>query len=201
MRFLGSVFNNGVALRQNGGHHDIHGCAYRYHVQIDVGPGQTSPGDCGVDVAALGGDAGPQRGKSLYVLVNGADAAEVAAAGHGHLRLAEAAQQSADEVIGGPQLPAEFIGGTGSMDMAAVDLHRMAVDGADGSAQLLQNLQNGGNVGDLGNIFDTANAVYQNGGGNDGDSGIFSAADLYLAEKGLAAVYDIFCQNYDLISR
>ena len=87
------------------------------------------------------------------------------------------------------------------MDMAAVDLHRMAVDGADGSAQLLQNLQNGGNVGDLGNIFDTANAVYQNGGGNDGDSGIFSAADLYLAEKGLAAVYDIFCQNYDLISR
>ena len=87
------------------------------------------------------------------------------------------------------------------MDMAAVDFHRMTVDGADGGAQLLQNLQNRRYIGNLGDIFNAADAVHQDGGGNDGHGCVLRAADLHFAEKGLTAVYDIFCQNYDLISR
>ena len=127
-------------LGQNGGHHDVHGSAHGYHVQVDVGAGEAAFLHGSVDIAALDGDAGAQGGKSLDMLVNGPDAAEIAAAGHGDLRLAEAAQQSADQVIGGPQLPAELIGGAGGVDMAAVDLHGVAVDGADACTQLLQDL-------------------------------------------------------------
>ena len=84
--------------------------------------------------------------------------------------------------------------------MAAVDFHGVGIEGADAGAQLLQNFQNGGNVGNLGDIFDAADAVYQNGGGDNGDGGVFRTADFYLTEEGLAAVYNIFCQRSDLIS-
>ena len=83
------------------------------------------------------------------MLVDGADAAEIAAAGHGNLCPAETAQQSADEIVA-RSFREKLIRGPGGVDMAAVDLHRVAVDGADGRAKLLQNLQNRGNVGDLG---------------------------------------------------
>ena len=86
------------------------------------------------------------------------------------------------------------------MDVTAVNLHRVAVDGADGRAKLLQNLQNRGNVGDLGDVFNAADAVHQNGGGNNGNGGVLRTADLHLAEQRLASVYDVFCQRSDLVS-
>ena len=72
--------------------------------------------------------------------------------------------------------------------MAAVDLHRVAVDGADGRAKLLQNLQNRGNVGDLGDVFDPADPVHQQSGGDDSHSGIFGAADVDLTGEPVPAV-------------
>lgn len=77
----------------------------------------------------------------------------------------------------------------------------MTVDGADGGAQLLQNLQNRRYIGNLGDIFNAADTVYQNGGRNDSNGGVLRAADLHLAEQGLTAVNDIFCQARDLVSR
>ena len=102
MRLLGGVFNHGVALGQYGGHHDVHGGADGHDIQIDVGAGEAAGLHGGIDVAPLGGNAGAQRAKALYVLVNGADAAEIAAAGHGDLGSAEAPQQRADEIVGRP---------------------------------------------------------------------------------------------------
>ena len=148
----------------------------------------------GVDKAALHHHLGAQGGKALDVLVDGADA-EVAAAGHGHFSLAEAAQQRADEIIGGADLAGQVIAGAGGTDVAAIDLHRVAVDGADGSAQLLQDLQAQRHIGDLGDVFDPAGAVHQQGGGDNGNGGVFSAADLNFTKQGFSALYNIFCQS------
>ena len=200
MRFLGAIFDHRVPLGQNSGHHDVHGSAYGHHVQVDVGPGETAGLHDGIDIAALSGNTGAQSGKALYMLVDGADAAEIAAAGHGNLCPAETAQQSADEIVGSPELPGKLIRGPGGVDVTAVNLHRVAVDGADGRAKLLQNLQNRGNVGDLGDVFNAADAVHQNGGGNNGNGGVLRTADLHLAEQRLASVYDVFCQRSDLVS-
>ena len=87
------------------------------------------------------------------------------------------------------------------MDMGAVDLHRVGIDGTDTGAQLLQNFQAHSHIGDLGDIFNTAHAVYQQCGGDDRDRGILGAADLHFAKQGLTALYNIFCQILTLSSR
>ena len=78
--------------------HNVHGSAHGHHVQIDVGPLQMTVLGPGVDVAALHGHLRAHGGKALDMLVDG-PRAEVTAAGHGDLRPAESAEQSADEVI------------------------------------------------------------------------------------------------------
>ena len=50
-------------------------------------------------------------------------------------------------------------------------------------------------------FINAADTVYQNSGRNDGNGGVLRAADLHLAEQGLTAVNDIFCQARDLVSR
>lgn len=115
--------------------------------------------------------------------------------GHGNFRPAETAQQGAHQIIRGANLPGQLLGGPGGMDAAAVDLHRVAVDGADLSAQLLQNLQAAGHIGNLGNVFNTAGAVHHQGGGNNGNSGVFCAGDLYFTKQGFSTLYNIFCQS------
>lgn len=82
---------------------------------------------------------------------------EVAPAGHGDFRLTEAAQQGADQVVGGADFPGQLIAGPGGVDMAGVNLHRVAVDGTDVGTQLFQNAQTERHVGNLGNILNAAN--------------------------------------------
>ena len=201
MRLLGSVLDDGVAFRPDGGHHDIHGSAHGDHIQIDVGALEAAGLRGSVDEAALHHDLGAKRGKALHVLVDGAHP-EVAAAGHGDLRLAEAAQERTNQIIGGPHLPGQLIGGSGGADAAGVDLHCMAVDDADAGTQMLQNLQGQRHIGDLGDIFDPADPVHQQSGGNDGNGGVFGAADLYFTKQGMTTLYNILCQSrYPLFKR
>ena len=141
-----------------------------------------------MDKAALHNDLGAQGGKALHMLVDGAETAEVAAAGHGDLRPAEAAQQGAHQIVGGADLPRGILLGTGGVDLPAVDLHRVAVDGADVGAQLLQDTQAKGHVGDLGDVFNTADAVHHEGGGDNGNSGILRADDLYFTKQGFSTL-------------
>ena len=193
VRLLGRVFDHGVSLRQNGGHHDVHGRAHGNHIQIDAGAVEPGSLTGGVDKAALHHHVRAQRGKALDVLVDGAHA-EVAAAGHGDLRPVEPAQQGADQIIGRADAPRQLIGGAGGADVGAVDLHRVGIDCAHARAQLSQDLQKKLHVGDLRDILDTANAVHQQRGGQDGHRRVLRAADLHLAEQGLSAPDHILCQ-------
>ena len=201
MGLLGRVFNNGIALRPDGGHHDVHGSAHRHHVQIDAGALQAAVLCGGVDKAAFHHHLGAQGGEALHVLVDGADA-EIAAAGHGALCLAEPAKQCADEIVGGPHLPGQLIGGPGGADVAGVDLHRVAVDDTDARAQMLQNLQGQRHIGDLGDVLDPADPVHQQRGGENGDSSVLGAADLYFTKQGMTTLHNILCQSrYPLFKR
>ena len=67
--------------------------------------------------------------------------------------------------------------------------------GADVGAQLFQNLQTQRHIGDLGDIFNAADTVHHQRGGDDGDGGVFRAADLYFTKQGITALYYIFCQT------
>ena len=86
------------------------------------------------------------------------------------------------------------------MDGVAVELHRVAVQHADAGAQLLQNGEEQGHVADLGDVLDAADAVHQQGGGDDGDGGVLRAADGYFAEQRMAAVDNVFVQGSSLFS-
>ena len=127
---------------------------------------------------------------------------EAAAAGHSDFRLAETAKQRADEIIGGTDLPGQLIRGAGRADMGAVDLHRVAIDCTDVGTQLFQNLQTQRHIGDLGNIFNAADTVHHQCGGDDGNGGVFRAADIYFTKQGRTALYYILCQIvYPLLKR
>ena len=191
---LGGVFNHRHTLGQHGGQHDVHGGPHGYDVQIDVGALHPAFFGPGVDKAAPHVHLGAHGHKALDVLVDGPPA-EVAAPRRGHLGGTEPAQQGADEVIGGPDLPGQLLGHPGVSDMGAVHVHRGAVDGAHVGAQLLEDIQNQGHIADLGNIFNAAAAVHQQGGGNDSDSGVLRAADVDFTKQRFSAVNHIFCQS------
>ena len=193
VRLLGGVLNDGHAVGQHGGQHDVHGSPHGHHVQIYLSAGQTAAGHFGADEAAAHIHVGPHGHKALHMLVNG-PSAQVAAPGQGDLRPAEASQQSAHQVVAGADLPGQLVGDLPVADVGTVDVHGGAVDGADVRPQLLEDLENQSHVADLGNIFNAAYPVHQKGGGDDGDSGVFGAADGDASTKGLSALNVIFCQ-------
>ena len=190
VRLLRRIFDDGRAVRQSRGHHDVHGRADGDHVEINVRALHAPALGGGADVVALA-HGRTHGGKALDVLVDGAGAAEVAAAGHGDLGLAEAAKQCADEIVARAQLVRQLLRGAGGDDVAAVKLHVAAVEHANLRTELLENLQQHGHVADLGDILDAAHAVHQKGGGQDSNSGVFRAADMDFAEERGAALNDI----------
>ena len=126
------------------------------------------------------------------MLVNGAYAAEIAAAGHGNLRAAETAQQRADQIIGCAQLVRQILGNMRGMDIRAVNFHIRGVQEAYIRAEPIQNLQQHRHIRNLRNVLNTHNAVHQKRGGDDGDRGILCAADVHLTVERATASNDIF---------
>ena len=120
---------------------------------------------------------------------------QVTATGHGDLRLAKSTQQSADEVIGGAHSPCQFVGDAAAANVTAVNFKCVLIDGTDIGTQLLEDLHDYGDVADLRNIFNTAAAIHQEGGGDDGHSSVLCAADLNFAEQGMSAVNYILLQD------
>ncbi len=197
--FLGGVLNDGGALGQSARQHQIHGGAHRDDVHVDGGAHEMAAARHGVDDAAVHVHVRAHGGEALDVLVNGPPpAAEITAAGGGNLGGAEAAQQGADEIIGGADLPGQGVGDPGVADVGAVDLHSGAVDGFDISAQLLENVEDQRHVADLGDVFNAADTVDQKSGGENGHRRVFRAGDLHCAVKRFPAMDHIFRQSCTL---
>ena len=105
---LGRILNDGQASRLDSGQHDIHGGTDRDNIHVDgvAGKGVRLGVDNGV---LLHVDRGTEGLKALQVLVDGTDAAEVAAARHGDPRLGVSAKQSSKQIIGCAEMFGELI--------------------------------------------------------------------------------------------
>ena len=193
MRLLGGILDDGHALGQGGGQHDVHGCAHGNNIQIDLTALEPSTGHIGVDQAVFDLYLSAHGLKALDVLVDGT-AAQVAAAGGRHLRPAKAAQQSAHQIVAGADLTGQLVGDGLILNTGTIDVQRGAVHSPHIGTQLLHDLQDQGHVTDLGNIFNTALSTYQQGSRQNGYGGILGAADLNGAVQRLTAANQILGQ-------
>ena len=117
-----------------------------------------------------------QRLPALDVLVDGAGA-EVAAARHGDLRPAEAAQQRADEVVAGANLPRLRKGRARLAHLAAIELPRRGPDPVHLRTHTQQDINQVVDVGNIGDVFNAALSLNQQRRGDNGNRGVFRAAD------------------------
>ena len=193
MRLLGGVFDRGDAIGEDGGHHDVHRRADADHVEIDGRALEAAAPGRGVDEVALR-HVRAHRAEALDVLVD-RTYTEVAAAGHGDRCLTEAAEQRAEQIVARADLAREVIAGLGRVDAVAVDLHGVLVEDLHLRTHVLEDSEQERHVADLRDVLDAAHAVDEQSGRNDGNCGIFRAADRDLAEQGTRPVDNILIQN------
>ena len=192
--FLGSVFNNGLAFQQNAGHHNIGRCANGRHIQANTVAGQAilAGGQCHVLFRFF--HASAQGLEALDMLVNGAGS-KAAAAGQGHMAITKATQQGAHQIIAGTHLLDQGSLRLRGMDAAGIDDDHIGFRLSHFRAQSPQNGNQNTDIGDIRHIFNSANAIYQQRSGQNGNSGIFGAANGDRAMKLVAANDLISCQG------
>ena len=196
MGLLGAVFQNGLALGHDSGEHPVHGSAHADLIKEDMRSVELlgTDGDHAVIHAVLCA----QGAENFQVLVDGAGA-QVAAAGHGHLCLAETGQQCTQEVIAGAHLARQVIRDIGARQVGGVDLIGVLVQHLDLCAQGAQDLEADGHIADIRQVFNDADIGCQNGGGQDAHCRVLCAGDGNLTMQGFAARNNKFFQFYDLL--
>ena len=130
MRLSRRIFDDRAAARRHGGEDNVHRRADRDLVKIDARTAQAALRRLGDHKAVAYVHLGAERRHALDVLFDGANA-EIAAAGHGRLGLAEAPEHRADQIIGGADLSGEIVRSVDAARRGAVDLDRRAVDESD----------------------------------------------------------------------
>ncbi len=192
------ILDDREASRLDGGQHDVHGGTDRDDVHVDGVAGQVV-GSCVDERILLHGDGGAQHFEPFEVLVDGTDPAEVAAAGHGDTGFGAAAEQCAQQVVGGPQMTGQLVGYGIGTDDRRVDLIGVRVDGADAGTHRLQHLQHAFDVGNVGDILNTAGTFRQKGGRQNGDDGVLGTADVDDALQSFPSVDAKLIQNFTLL--
>ena len=139
-----------------------------------------------------------QRAEHLQVLVDGAGA-QIAAAGHGHLCLAEAGKQCAKEVVAGAHLTGQIVRHIGGDQMPRIDLVGVAVEHLHLCTQGAQDLETDRHIADIRQIFDHADIRCQNGSRQNTHSRIFCAGNGHFSVQGLTAGNNKFLHFYDLL--
>ena len=156
--------------------------------------GQSAGRRVGADVAVHLVDIGAHGLKSLDMLVNGTNA-EVAPAGHSDLGMAKPAQLRADQVIGGTD-PAHQLNGSGDIaDMAAVDLQKVGGKPADRRAHIGENLQKQADIRNVRHVFNAADSVNQQSGGQHAHCRVFCTGNRNGPLKSVAAIDLILDQS------
>ena len=197
MGLLGAVFDDGHAAAEDCGEQDVHRRADGDDIEIDMAAAQTALRGVGADIAAGLLDHGAHGLKALDMLVDGADA-EVAAAGHGDVGVAEAAKLRADQVVRRADAAHELDGCGGVAGAGAVDLQRVAAVAVDLRAHIAQDLQQQTHIGDIRNVFDPARARDEQRRRQDRDRRVLGSGNGHGAGKLCAALNDVFDQNVPL---
>ena len=140
MRLLGAVFDDRHAAAEHCRKQDVHRRADGDDIKINVAAAQPALRGVGADIAAGLLDHGAHGLEALDMLVDGTDA-EVAAARHGDMGVAEAAKLRADEIIRRADAADEINGRGRVAGAGAVDLKRVAAVAPDLRAHIAQDLQ------------------------------------------------------------
>ena len=177
MGFSGGIFYDGSAGSQDGCQNDIHRCPDRHFVQIHLGSVQPAVTRCCIHEAVLHCDIRSKRFHPLDMLVN-RPFTEVAAAGHCRLRNTEAAQHGPDEIIGRADFSHQIKRGIMERDIGAVDFHCGIADKPDLRTECGNDGKEHIRVTDMRHIFNTADALHQQGGRNHCNSSVLRTADF-----------------------
>ena len=193
MRLARGVLDDGTPLSEGRRKDYIHRRAdgdlveiYSRAVELTVSRGGIHKAVADVNIRA-------QSGHALDMLVYRTDA-EVAAAGHGGLRGAEAAEHCADKIVRSSYLAHEVIRRVAVMDVRAVYFYGGFIYKADFRAEVGQDRQKHIRVAYLGEVLYTAHAVNHQSRRDYRDRRILRSAYLNFAVQRAAALNNIFFQ-------
>ena len=133
----------------DGGHKAVLRSAHAGELQRDIGAVQ-AVGRVGVQVPMVHGELHAQGLKAHQVHIDLASA-DLAAAGHGHARLAETRHQRAEHANGRAHLRHQLVGCFMGRDLSGVDDHGVAV-ALDGGAEALEHLRHDDDIADKGHV-------------------------------------------------
>ena len=185
MRFSRRVVDHRHAVRRRRRDHDIQRRADGGEVEEDVRADRALGFD--LDVAALGRNPSAERLKALDVLVDRTDA-EVAAPGEADLRVTEAPEFGAEEVVGPADAADELVIALSAGDVRTVDLPRAPREHPDPRPDAAQDLERGADIGDVRDVFEDAFAFDQNGCIYNGERGVLGAGNLHLSKQRVSSV-------------
>ena len=149
LRLTRGVLDAGGAMSGNGGHKAVLRGADAGELQRDIGTVQ-AVGRVGVQVPVVHGELHTQGLKTHQVHIDLAGT-DLAAAGHGHARLAETRHQRAEHADGRAHLRHQLVGRFMGRDLSSVDDHGVAV-ALDGGAEALEHLRHDDDIADKGHI-------------------------------------------------
>ena len=190
MRLTGCVFYDSPAGRKRCGKDYIHRCTDRDLIKVYLCTVQSAVGGFGVNKTVFDLDICAQGSHALNMLVYRANT-EVAAAGHGGLCTAEAAEHCAYQIIRCTNLAHKIKRCIGKFHITAVDLNSRFIYKLDLCAKMGEDGKQHIGVAYLRHIFNTADTVDHQRRRDYCDRCVFRSAYINFALKRLSAVNHI----------
>jgi len=176
LRLAGAVLKDGAALGHAGGHEQVLRAADGGKVEHDARADE--PAANALNVAGVEDEPRAHALQRLQVQVHG-PRADGAAAGQGHLGLAEQAQKRPKAQHRGAHGLHQVIGGL-VLQLAHLGRDHVVLEGRL-AAKDVQELEGGVDVAQAGHVGEAHRALGQQAGGEDGQGRVLGAADLNVA--------------------
>ena len=185
--FAGGVFDDGPAFGEDGGGKDVGGAedgGAARAAEIDFVAAEMS--GFGDDVAVFDVYVGAEGAESFHVEVNGADADD-AAAGVGDAGAPAFGEERAEDADGGAHGFDDVVRGGGGGLIKGFEFEGAGVGPLGAYAESVEEVDHGGDVAEAGDVVEGDFVAGEEGGGHDGEGGVFGAAEGDFAVKRFAA--------------
>ena len=183
----GGVLDGRVALGGHGSHEHVLRGAHRGELEVHVGAAQAVRRRGGQNaVIHVERNAQGLQAHQVHVDLAGAD---LAAAGHGHPRLAEAPDKRPQHRDGGAHLRDELVGRLAAVDVGSVYAQGMPL-AHHGGAQAREHLAHKFDIGNERHVVQDRLPLPQNGRGHELQGRVLGAGDAHVAFEGMVSPND-----------